>query len=257
MPLAQGAEGQGDTPSGAAHTIVRSFTVTRRILHTRKLLWSVALLTALVVPIACSVKPGEEVQRPTPEKGANGFFACEDPTPYSYKDSGYELCASGFIHRPAINSCVSLLPVDTGNPDVSNPDSEDPYAGCHADVECTDAPHGECTELPGGDIDLVVWGCNYGCVEDTDCGDGRICLCGERIGECVSSKCTSDADCADGALCVGPGRFSCWTNEPFSCQTPSDTCGGSNHCWPHEVCERAGEADPTDGPWTCFEACQE
>jgi hypothetical protein len=87
-------------------------------------------------------------------------------------------------------------------------------------------PHGYCTtgaQLPG-----TI--CAYGCVKDSECGPGSICVCGDPVGHCVGSTCTSDADCGAGLRCQSYDSSHGCAIMRFACQTPEDTCDRDADC---------------------------
>jgi hypothetical protein len=101
-------------------------------------------------------------------------------------------------------------------------------------------PHGYCTtgvQVPG-----TV--CAYGCVKDSECGVGNICLCGEPVGRCVGSTCTSDAECGKGLRCQSYDSSHGCGIERFACQTADDTCVSDADCM-------GGYCDAASGTFTC------
>jgi hypothetical protein len=144
-------------------------------------------------------------------------FPCNHPVPAG---PGYERCANGTIHRPAIEKCTSSLP-------RTAPSEPLPDGDCKTDADCTAMPHGYCSVSYG---EVVAAFCAYGCVADADCGVGTICLCAEPVGRCVLSACSSDADCGGDLRCqsydssIGCGQVG------FACQTAEDQCGSDTDC---------------------------
>ena len=178
--------------------------------------WGARFLSALALAPAAGC---ESTVDSTPKEAA---FPCEDPQPLvaTGADSGYVMCAGGWMHRAEVTACASALPrADTCASDPAAPGL------CTTDSDCADQPNGYCNADP--------WGggcyCNYGCTTDADCGDGRICLCGDPVGACATANCTSDADCG-GRLCtsyvVEPGCG----GTGFACQTGLDECAGDADC---------------------------
>ncbi len=153
--------------------------------------------------------------------GSNGSsFPCVNPTPLDPNyDSGYEVC-DGFIHRPVITECHLGLP---------RPDSWEPteFDTCTSDADCVDAAYGYCNYPAGGQIPGRV--CEYGCIKDSECGAGSVCVCGTPVGRCQPATCTSDADCGGDFLCSTYSDITCGY-AGFACQTPADTCGGNSDC---------------------------
>ena len=101
-------------------------------------------------------------------------------------------------------------------------------------------PHGYCTtgvQVPGTF-------CAYGCVKDSECGPGSICVCGDPVGQCVGSTCTSDAECGAGLRCQSYDSSHGCAIARFACQTPHDTCDSDADC-------AGGFCDAASGVFTC------
>ncbi len=167
-------------------------------------------------------------------------FPCNNPRPLVSAATGYVICDNGSVQRPKVAECPSSIP----RPDVvPNPTMLDT---CTKDADCTDQPFGYCLQAPPGAAGAF---CQYGCVKDSDCGSGQICLCGDPVGRCAVATCTFDGDCEPGYGCQSyDGSRGCDVLQ-FACQTPQDTCGGVNDC--------AGTADlcgVESGGFTCLQA---
>jgi hypothetical protein len=91
--------------------------------------------------------------------------------------------------------------------------------GCRTNGDCTAAPHGHCTtEFSEGFGGAPTVTCHYGCVSDAECGAGRLCFCGDPIGQCVETSCKTDADCPSGVLCMeGAVPSGCGSTPRFAC----------------------------------------
>jgi hypothetical protein len=134
--------------------------------------------------------------------------------------NGYERCGNGPIHRPRVEECASSLPRPVAK--IAAPvDGQ-----CASDADCLDMPHGYCTT----DVQQPGTVCAYGCVKDSECGPGSICVCGDPVGYCVGSTCTSDAECGAGLLCQSYDSSRGCGVERFACQTPQDTCSKGADC---------------------------
>jgi hypothetical protein len=164
--------------------------------------------------------------------------------------TGIEQCANGVQHRPAAVTCsVGLprpLPPDPGADAGSEPRqsqvaylyasqlaTSDSGTKCESDAECTERPYGFCAPGFGAppSPDLPVARCNYGCVEDADCGAGYLCQCDDPVGRCVPTDCQSDADCGGSLLCAAwQQETGCGSDLHYSCQSPSDQCNTSEDC---------------------------
>lgn len=159
---------------------------------------------------------------------------CTDSKPVLAGDvpTGLEMCSDGVVHRPAAAECPNNLssrtqPVDL-LPPVEGGDLVAPGT-CRTDADCTEAPYGHCT--PSGQEPLPS--CQYGCTQDADCGEGRICVCGPDIGSCRAATCATNADCDEGLLCaewydrIGIG---CGEPSQYACQTADDACAVDEDC---------------------------
>jgi len=165
--------------------------------------------------------------------GGGNQFPCDAPMPAG---DGYERCDDGTVHRPAIKECTSKLP----RPPVMT--APTPQDVCASDADCTMKPHGYCVE-GGGDAPPGLY-CEYGCVKDSECGDGQICVCGDPVGQCAQAKCKSDADCGAGLRCQSYDSSNGCGILAFACQTPADTCASEADC--------AGEyCDASAGKFSC------
>lgn len=151
------------------------------------------------------------------EGGGGPAYPCSKPNPLG---GGFERCGNGSIHRTKIGECPSKLPRPGGGGGVAG-------AGqCVTDADCTAMPHGYCAagvQLPGAF-------CSYGCVKDSECGAGNICVCGDPVGRCAVADCVSDAECGDGFRCQSYDSSRGCGSLRFACQTPKDACGGDADC---------------------------
>lgn len=167
--------------------------------------------------------------------------------------TGVYRCDSGLLHRPEPIVCESGLPRPL--PPEPEPgmtaltqvdflyDIEPRYWGplCTADAECTEKPYGYCAPTYLGDMGGVRAACNYGCLQDSDCGDGFLCQCGDPAGQCVPATCRSDADCGADLKCgQWATQFICWTDVSYTCQSEADTCNTKSDCSEREYCSGEG-----------------
>jgi len=71
-------------------------------------------------------------------------------------------------------------------------------------------------------------------VEDSDCAENELCLCGTDIGTCVTTSpiagCKSDADCGSGLMCLQNSETGDVTYPQFACQLPADECDSASDC---------------------------
>ncbi|MCC6646952.1 MAG: hypothetical protein IT374_15435 [Polyangiaceae bacterium] len=158
--------------------------------------------------------------------GSAGAFpyACIDPKPVLVggADSGYDTCANGTTRRREKLTCPTTVPRADACVS-SNPGADT----CSHDSECTAQPNGHCSASngfgPGGCT------CQYGCLDDSECGVGGICVCADPVGVCRSSTCTDSTSCGFGDCTSYDASKGCGFLE-FACQTPTDTCGGDSDC---------------------------
>ena len=160
-------------------------------------------------------------------------FQCSQSEPImaAGTESGFERCSEGFVHRVAATTCSSELPRAT-----QCEDNGGGSADCREDSDCTDGANGYCNSEPWGGCS-----CRYGCLQDSDCGDNQICMCGSPVGQCVRADCTSDADCGGDMMCTS------YISEPgcgstaFACQTAGDECAADADCAQGEQCTHDGK----------------
>jgi hypothetical protein len=171
------------------------------------------------------------------------MWECDNPVPLG---NGFVSCASGMIHRPRIGNeaCLSELPRAEAL-DVTDYAAIEETARlrglslaeilalmpCIEDTDCADAPNGHCELAVGNTNDLTA--CQYGCVRDSQCGSGAICLCDSPIGSCVGASCERDGECGTGLFCSSHDPYAgCgFIGLPaFACQTFDDECGAHSDC---------------------------
>ena len=151
---------------------------------------------------------------------------------------GLYQCENGGTHRAEAVRCESSLPRE-----IRHEGGES--FQCASDQDCTERDHGYCQLLPRGLLTAEFTKCRYGCVEDSDCGAGMICDCGDPVGTCVSARdCKSDGDCGEGGLCA---RYSfndgCFDDVGYACVSEKDECLLDEDC----VENRSGCAWTPDG----------
>lgn len=134
---------------------------------------------------------------------------------------GYERCQTGALRRLSPSTCSSSVPRAEAVPG-NFPGIDE----CDHDSDCSDLPLGHCAQREGG----IANACVAGCLSDSDCGDGKACLCGEPVGRCIPSGCRSNADCESGHDCVLYDAPDGCLPRRLACQTANDECVGSEGC---------------------------
>jgi hypothetical protein len=150
---------------------------------------------------------------------------CGEARPFINAATGLESCSNGYVRRSGPANCPSTVPraaaVDSYNAT---------FDMCRLDSACPQvaaSPYRHCGVRYGGSAHVCV----DGCVQDTDCTTGMVCLCGDPVGRCVPATCNSGADCEPGFDCATyqadpPGCFS----TGFSCLSLSDACVSDADC---------------------------
>jgi len=77
-----------------------------------------------------------------------------------------------------------------------------------------------------------------GCVEDSECNAGWICVCGTVVGACVPAGCTSDARLPAEPLLLDLLTFTRVSVDQLCLQMPGDQCGGNADCATTAECSR-------------------
>jgi hypothetical protein len=98
--------------------------------------------------------------------------------------------------------------------------------------------------------------CEYGCVNDDECGAGQVCFCDNPVGRCVSASCATDADCP-GSVCVGTMNAApCGgTSVQLACAQVADECLSESDCVGDGQCNmsrhQTGTGEWVAGPRRC------
>lgn len=179
--------------------------------------------------------------------GGLGGATCTDPVPHAAgHDTGFVRCAEGYLHRVEKKACPSTVPRTDTLETVSEELDE-----CHSDSDCS-GDYAHCAVSSGGGFQPPFLQCRTGCVADSDCATGSICLCGDPVGQCVpTSGCTVDSECAGDSLCLGqlvPGVCGEGSYE-FGCEQPDDECRTNADCTGGQMCngDRTCEVVPVCG----------
>jgi hypothetical protein len=161
---------------------------------------------------------------------------CDDPRPVLVNgaESGLVVCTGGVTHRSTIEACPTFEPEAGACPmDPMHPE------WCAANADCTQHPGMACA--PSNDANPC--GCLNTCVNDVDCGPGRMCRCDGRVAFCELARCLNDAACPAGRLCVLTDFVSCepGQRQGFACQSELDECLTSLDCPDQQQCGYAGD----------------
>lgn len=100
-----------------------------------------------------------------------------------------------------------------------------PPIECSVDADCTDGEAGRCDFL-GEDSENPGCMCTYGCIDDTSCGDGRVCL----QGDCVGATCSSGDDCESGQCGIVSWNDGCSRQTRVACRSANDECRSEADC---------------------------
>src|SRR5260370_31124665 len=135
--------------------------------------------------------------------------ACPDASPVLVNGlaTGFAQCSDGTLRRRSVVDCPyaqkpgQICPYDAGYRDAG------PHPGpCNRDSDCTQHPYGQCLSFPMG----VGCICAYGCVRDSDCNPGQICVCagvaagGGTVGQFSDSTCVAGpSTCPSGGDAAG------------------------------------------------------
>jgi hypothetical protein len=155
-------------------------------------------------------------------------------------ESGWLFCNEGSVHyREEAIDCAH---------EVFWPKCEGQGGECATDDDCS-----------GNDTCANIYGdcyCTPQCMSDSDCGDGRICVCAGSIpgvgadlalkNACVPADCAANADCAGECGCRGD-KFFCGTLEGAFCPTPDDECEDDEDCSNGNYCGW----DSDEKRWMC------
>jgi hypothetical protein len=179
-------------------------------------------------PQACSPVPAPMASEAPPD-GADIALPARPPIEY---------CEGGWRHRRVASACPSSLP----RPEPVEPTEDDT---CTEDADCTDAANGYCAPYGANfaaNAGMAAPGnhCQYGCVEDSDCGSGQLCECGLLSGQCISASCKQDSDCGGELLCASYDSTPGCGIIAYACQSPDDECTADADC-NGEVCTLVGD----------------
>lgn len=117
-------------------------------------------------------------------------LAGAEPLLVAGKPTGYVVLPNQLIARRNVQDCPSQLPT-RGCPNVGKG-----AEACRKDSDCQQGLNGYCHRRglePG-------CSCDYGCVNDEQCGPGRVCVCSNPVGVCVESECDEKTECP--AVCA-------------------------------------------------------
>lgn len=118
------------------------------------------------------------------------------------RPTGVQRFANGLLMRTSPQTCPSLLPRDT--------ECRSTRGSCQSDAQCAGEANGYCSDLGDGQ----GCHCRSGCREDTECGQGALCLCADPIGICVVTTCPREG-------CPAPEKCATYHDgciyRPFAC----------------------------------------
>lgn len=179
--------------------------------------------------------------------GGTGASLVSCTSPQADPETGLVTCKEGYKHRPTVVDCsvVGGAPADA-TAGAGNADPPAPLPRADGSVECgANAVNCKAFEL-GYCSSGQFPSCRSGCISDSECGAGFICVCNgpsDHGGECQASNCTTDSDCGAGSRCAslsgacGSGAFRCQAAND-ECVSDAD-CGGSPCYFDQEKAARA------------------
>jgi hypothetical protein len=104
------------------------------------------------------------------------------------KPTGYFSLPNGLLVRRKVQACPSQLP--TRGCLNKNKKAQ----SCGVDSECTQGKNGYCHRRGLA----PSCNCDYGCLTDSECGSGEICICSNPVGRCVKAHCDEKTACERG-----------------------------------------------------------
>jgi hypothetical protein len=130
--------------------------------------------------------------------------------------TGFVRSSDGLIVRRESRACPGKLP----RTDKTCRPRYRRAGACTKDAQCTARVYGFCEHLYDGSSTCE---CHYGCMQDSDCATGQVCLCAEPAGTCVDNTCPPER-CRDGKQCAT--YFDGCRYQAFSClaEAPQASC---------------------------------
>ncbi|HMY18410.1 MAG TPA: ferritin-like domain-containing protein, partial [Polyangium sp.] len=155
--------------------------------------------------------------------------------------------SNGNVHRAGVTTCdpVIDMPACAGTED---------HQSCKSDADCKDHAHGKCVSGMGQAGSYC--GCEYSCVSDGECGDGRACVCkgtgraASTHSVCAQALCTKDADCPSKQCGLSAYHNGCSTQVTLACRTADDKCSNDLDCNGRGGQCVQNKAEPNT-PWQC------
>ena len=172
---------------------------------------------------------------------------CDDPGNLKVRgqETGVDFCTNGPRHRVRSQACPVF--------DASTKCKLDPtrITSCETNADCAKfGINNVCTGPPPDD--KTACECHATCVNDTDCGEGKLCGCNDPFSFCLKALCWTDADCEEGHMCMS-ADFSCFNDGGFVCQSELDDCLISEDCPSPSRCLYNAE----EGHRVCTTKCAE
>ena len=168
--------------------------------------------------------------------------------------TGFVKCADGTVHREQAMACdpTAGAPACSGTEEAIE---------CGSDADCTAQPNGRCASYPGYGAwgsPKTICGCTYPCINDAECGAGKVCVCGGVVenhfnpwSKCAAAACASDASCASGQCGVVFVAGACgYGTQALACRTAADSCRLNADCvTPGTLCSLDSV---TPSSWQCI-----
>lgn len=155
---------------------------------------------------------------------------------------GYVECDDGTILRTEAETQQVIGSWESCHGDEDN-------GTCASDADCES---GYCLRVEHLDDKGPGCRCEPACVNDSDCGDGQVCIGSEIVfgfpsyPRCITADCTSNSDCPSQECSLSVTGTGCGGFAYLACRDPeADTCR-TNH-----DCALDCDYDPVAGHWAC------
>lgn len=213
-----------------------------------------AILAALGLPVGCGIaeEPYNPPTKMDPPPGTTPATVCDGATWVLTSDgfyTGFAQCPDGTVHRVEEAPCDASIP---GDP--CGGDEQDRF--CEKNSDCTDGPYGRCVHNDAyGNLGTSACECKYACAQDSDCGEGKACVCKDvvragSLSTCVNAGCLDGAACASGECGLSAFFNGCFDEAALGCRADTDICRLDGDCAADLECAIQGATSS----WDCVTA---